>query len=376
MQTKKTGRNYKWVIIFTIVLLFFVGLPKSDATDEPAKKESKTEVIKADEAQDLKAEKKQTPQPANEKAVKADEKTVKDSDDDAKVAVVNGSVLTRSALDRDLLAIRKRFTRSGKELKESQLPAIKQEVLENLINRTLLSQESVKQGIKIDDSMIKEQLADMKKRYDNPADFAKNLEEANITEKDLKEQIKLGLSVQQLIEQKFVQKMTITDPEAKTYYEANLQRFSQPEQVKASHILIKAEQGADEAKTLEAKEKIEMIQKRVKKGDDFAALAKEFSEGPSAPKGGDLGYFGPGRMVKPFETVAFKMEPDEVSDIVKTRFGYHLIKVMDKKSAKQVSFEEVQDKLKQFLKQQKVQKEVEAYIKQLKESAQIERFLK
>ena len=333
MQTKKTGRNYKWVIIFTIALLFFVGLPKSDATDEPAKKESKTEVIKADEAQDLKAEKKQTPQPANEKAVKADEKTVKDSDDDAKVAVVNGSVLTRSALDRDLLAIRKRFTRSGKELKESQLPAIKQEVLENLINRTLLSQESVKQGIKIDDSMIKEQLADMKKRYDNPADFAKNLEEANITEKDLKEQIKLGLSVQQLIEQKFVQKMTITDPEAKTYYEANLQRFSQPEQVKASHILIKAEQDADEAKTLEAKEKIEMIQKRVKKGDDFAALAKEFSEGPSAPKGGDLGYFGPGRMVKPFETVAFKMEPDEVSDIVKTRFGYHLIKVTDKKPA-------------------------------------------
>jgi len=144
----------------------------------------------------------------------------------------------------------------------------------------------------------------------------------------------------------------------------------------ASHILIKAEQDADKAKTLEAKEKIEMIQKRVKKGDDFAALAKEFSEGPSAPKGGDLGYFGPGRMVKPFETAAFKMEPGEVSDIVKTRFGYHLIKVMDKKPAKQVTFEEVQDKLQQFLKQQKVQKEVEAYIKQLKESAKIERFLK
>jgi len=369
MQTKKTGRNYKWVIIFTIALLSFAGLPKSDATDEPAKKESKAEVIKTDKAQEVKAEKKQTPQSANEK-------TVKESDKDAKVAVVNGTVLTRNALDRDLLVIRKRFTRSGKELKESQLPAIKKEVLENLINRTLLSQESVKQGIKIDDSLIKKQLADMKKRYDNPADFEKNLKEANLTEKDLKEQIRLGLAIQQLIEQKFVQKMTITDQEAKTYYDANLQRFSQPEQVKASHILIKAEQDADEAKTLEAKEKLEMIQKRVKKGEDFAALAKEFSEGPSAPKGGDLGYFGPGRMVKPFETVAFKMEPDEVSDIVKTRFGYHLIKVMDKKPAKQVTFEEVQDKLKQFLKQQKVQKEVEVYIKQLKESAQIERFLK
>jgi len=376
MQTKKTGRNYKWVIIFTIALLSFAGLPKSDATDAPAKKESKAEVIKTDNPQEVKAEKKQTPQPAKEKAAKANEKTVKDSDKDAKVAVVNGTVITRSALDRDLLVILKRFKSSGRELQESQLPAIKQEVLENLINRTLLSQESVKQGIKIDDTLIKKQLADMKKRYDNPADFEKNLKEANLTEKDLKEQIRLGLAIQQLIDQKFVQKMTITDQEAKTYYDANLQRFSQPEQVKASHILIKAEQDADKAKTLEAKEKIEMIQKRVKKGDDFAALAKEFSEGPSAPKGGDLGYFGPGRMVKPFETAAFKMEPGEVSDIVKTRFGYHLIKVMDKKPAKQVTFEEVQDKLQQFLKQQKVQKEVEAYIKQLKESAKIERFLK
>jgi len=146
--------------------------------------------------------------------------------------------------------------------------------------------------------------------------------------------------------------------------------------VKASHILIKADPKADEAATHKAKEKIEKIQKRIKNGEDFAALAKEFSEGPSAPKGGDLGYFGPGRMVKPFETAAFNMEPDAVSDIVKTRFGYHLIKVTDKKPANQIALKDVQDKLKQFLKQQKVQKEVEAYVKKLKESALIERFLK
>jgi peptidyl-prolyl cis-trans isomerase C len=368
MQAKKKGRNYKFVIIFTIALLSFTGLAKSDATDEPAKKESKTEVIKTDNAQNQKAEKKQTPQ-------SVDKKTGKDSDNDAKVAVVNGSVLTKDALDRDLLGIRKRFTSSGRELKESQIPAIKQEVLENLINRTLLFQESVKQGIKIDDTMIKNQLADMKKKYNHAADFEKNLKEANLTEKDLKDQIQLGLAIQQLIDQKFVQKMTITDQEAKTYYDANLQRFSQPEQVKASHILIKTKPDADEAKSLEARKKIELIQKRVKEGEDFAKLAKEFSEGPNAPKGGDLGYFVPGRMVQPFETAAFKMKPGEVSDIVKTRFGYHLIKVADKKPAKQVTFEEVQGKLKQFLKQQKVQKEVENYVKQLKESAQIERFL-
>ena len=369
MQSKRLDRNYKWVIIFTIMLLSFMFVAKSNATDEPDKKKSKTEVIKTDEAKELKAENKQTLQPADKKAVK-------DSDKATKVAVVNGTVITRSALDKDLSAIRKRFAGSGKELKASQLPAIEKEVLENLINRTLLFEESVKQGVKVDDNLIKEQLAEMKKRYDNPADFEKKLAEANLTENDLKSQIQLGMTVQQLIDLKFVQKIAITDEDAKVYYDANHKRFSQPEQVKASHILIKVDPKADEAKTKEAKEKIEMIQKRVKKGDDFAALAKEFSEGPSAPKGGDLGYFGPGRMVKPFETAAFNMEPDTVSDIVKTRFGYHLIKVMDKKPANQVAFEEVKDKLKQFLKQQKVQKEVEAYVKQLKESAQIERFLK
>jgi peptidyl-prolyl cis-trans isomerase C len=369
MQTEKPRRHYKWVIIFAIALLSFMFNAKSDATDEPEKEKPKTEVIKTDKAENLKAEKKQPPE-------SADEKTVKDSDNNAKVAVVNGTVITQSALDRDLLAIRKRFANSGKEVQKKQLPAIQKEVLEHLINRTLLFQETEKQGLKIDDTQVKEQLAEKKKRYDNPDDFEKKLGEANLTVKGLENQIQLGMSIQQLIDKKFVQTMTITSEEAKTYYDANLQRFSQPAQVKASHILIKVDSKADETKTRQAKEKIQKIQKRVKKGDDFTALAKEFSEGPSAPKGGDLGYFGPGRMVKPFETVAFKMKPDEVSDIVKTRFGYHLIKVIDKKPAKQVAFEEVQDKLKQFLKQQKVQKEVEAYLKQLKESAKIERFLK
>jgi len=366
MQTKKRGCHYKSVVIFSIMLLAFVFVANSGAADE---KKPETEVVKADKTKVEKTKKKQALQSDDQKSAKAPA-------NDAKVAVVNATVITQSALDRDLLAIRKRFTRSGKALKDSQLPAIRKEVLENLINRTLLFQESVKQGVKVDDKLIKKQLADMKKRYDNAADFEKKLDEANLTEKDLKKQILVGMAVQKLIDQKFVQKIKITDEEAKTYYEANIQRFSQPEQVKASHILIKVDPKADKAKTAEAKAKIEKIQKKIKDGGDFAALAKEFSEGPSAPKGGDLGYFGPGRMVKPFETAAFGMKPDEVSDIVKTRFGYHLIKVTDKKAAKQITFDEVQDKLKQFLKQQKVQKEVETYLKQLKESAKIERFSK
>jgi len=148
---------------------------QSSATDESDKTKSKTEVIKVDKAKDEKTEKDQTPQ-------SVDKKPAKDSDNAAKIAVVNGTVITRGTLDRDLLAIRKRFASSGRELKDSQLPTIQKEVLENLINRTLLFQESVKQGIKVDDNLIKKQLDEMKKRYDNAADFEKKLTEANLTE--------------------------------------------------------------------------------------------------------------------------------------------------------------------------------------------------
>jgi len=143
----------------------------------------------------------------------------------------------------------------------------------------------------------------------------------------------------------------------------------------ASHILIKVDSKADASKKAEARKKIEKIQKKVKKGEDFAALAKEFSEGPSGAKGGDLGYFKRGQMVKPFEDVAFALKPVEVSDIVETRFGYHLIKVIDKKPEKVIAFAEVKDKLQQYIKRQKIQGQVNQYIEELKGKAKIDRFL-
>ena len=133
--------------------------------------------------------------------------------------------------------------------------------------------------------------------------------------------------------------------------------------------------GADGSKKAAARNKIEEIQHRVQKGEDFAALAKEFSQGPSSAKGGDLGYFGQGQMVKPFEEAAFAIMPGDVSDIVQTKFGYHLSKVIDKKSQTTIAFKDIKDRLGRYLKQQKVQKEVSLCIQKLKEKAKVERFL-
>jgi peptidyl-prolyl cis-trans isomerase C len=113
----------------------------------------------------------------------------------------------------------------------------------------------------------------------------------------------------------------------------------------------------------------------VQKGEDFATLAKTYSEGPSGPRGGDLGYFRRGQMVKPFEEVAFSLKPDQTSEIVETRFGYHLIKVDDKKPAKKMTYAEVKDRLNDHLKKQKATSEADAYIETLRKGAKIEKFL-
>jgi peptidyl-prolyl cis-trans isomerase C len=291
------------------------------------------------------------------------------------VAVVNGSVITQEDFDREIDRVRQRFLSMGKPLIDSQIPEIKKEVLENLINRELLYQESQRKGIKVDEAAINEQVITMKKRFSSEAEFKSALIKLNLSKAAIKAQLKQGLAIQQFIDTHIVQKATVSDQEIKAFYESSPGLFKQPEQVRASHILIKVEPQADESKKAAARKKIEEIQHRVQKGENFAALAKEFSQGPSSAKGGDLGYFGQGQMVKPFEEAAFAIIPGDVSDIVETRFGYHLIKVIERKSQTTIAFEDIKDRLGRYLKQQKVQKEVSVNVQKLKEKAKVERFL-
>lgn len=292
-----------------------------------------------------------------------------------KVAVVNGSVITQGDFDREMGRVKQRLSRMGKLPADSELSEIKKQVLESLINRELLYQESQKQGIIVADKTIDEQLRKLKGRFSSEAEFKSALSDANLSEDAIKSKVKQGMAIQQFIDKEFVQKITVSDKESKTYYDGHPEVFKQPGQVRASHILIKVDPGADESQKVEARRKLDKIQGRLEKGEDFAALAKEFSEGPSSANGGDLGYFKKGQMVKPFEEAAFTLEPGKVSDIVETEFGYHLIKVIDKKPGKTIAYEEIRGTLERHLKQEKVQREVNLYVEKLKEKAKVERFL-
>ena len=294
---------------------------------------------------------------------------------EGKIAIVNGSVISLKDFNREINHVLQQLASKGKTFDNSQLQSIKEEVLEGLINGVLLYQESQRKEIKVEGVAVNEQLETLRKRFSTEDGFKDALNKANLSEAEIRSHIERGLAIEKFITGQFVEKITVPDKELRAYYDSNPDSFKQPEQVRASHILIKLDPQADESQRAEARKKIEDIQQKLQKGEDFATLAKELSQGPSSAKGGDLGYFRRGQMVKPFEQAAFALKLGELSNLVETRFGYHLIKVIDKKPEKTIPYEDInKERLLQYLKDKKVHEEVGLYVKKLKEDAKVERF--
>ena len=290
-------------------------------------------------------------------------------------ALVNDVAIPMEQYTKEVNIQVARVSQQGQKVSDDQMAKLKNDILNSLIEREILYQQSQKVGIQVTDQIVDDQLAAIKKRFPSETEYKTALSKMNLSEDEVKVQIKRGLSIKELIDQQIASKVVITDEESKAYYDKNPQMFKQPEQIKASHILIKVDAKADEAKKAEARKKIEEVQQKLKDGGDFAALAKEYSEGPSSAKGGDLGYFRRGQMVKPFEEAALALKPNEVSDIVETRFGYHLIIVYDIKPEQTLTYADVKDKINQRMKQEKIEKEAVKYVDKLKKDAKLEKFI-
>ncbi len=181
---------------------------------------------------------------------------------------------------------------------------------------------------------------------------------------------------QKLMDSQWAGKIDVNEADARKYYDENKKMFDMPEQVRASHILIKSVEDANNkdpnAAKAVAKAKAEDLLKQIKDGADFATLAKENSVCPSAVQGGDLGFFERGRMVPAFENAAFKLKVGENSDVVETQFGYHIIKATDHKVAETIAFDKAKDDIIKELTQQKQSEFAKNYIETLKKEAKIE----
>jgi peptidyl-prolyl cis-trans isomerase C len=193
---------------------------------------------------------------------------------------------------------------------------------------------------------------------------------------ELKEQLELikdNYIAIEYLKKEVTNKVEVSEEDIKAYYESHKDEFKTPEMVRPRHILIKTDPYASDNDKKKAKEKIEDVLKKIKAGEDFAKLASDLSDDTgSKTKGGELGFFPKGRMVKPFEDAAFSLKPGEVSGIVETQFGYHIIKVEEKKEPGIEAFDTAKEKIKQKLLQEHTKTKVTEFIEKAMKKANIE----
>lgn len=297
---------------------------------------------------------------------------VKKSESADRVAIVNGTPLDRVEFEGNVLAIQKNLLEFGKPLTCKQVTTIRTEVLESMVRVELLYQESRKSGIKPDEKVVEQEIKALKQQSPNETEFKNELKRRNISEEILRARLEKNSSVQQYIERQFTAKTTVTGDEMLSYYEGHLDAFKQPLQVRVSHILLQTDPQWDAARKQEVHRKADQILNELKKGQDFAALARERSDGPTRTNGGDLGDIRMGQLEKQLESVVFSLKPGEISAVVETDHGFHVFKVVDIKPETVLAYDSVKDKIKQYLVQEKAKQAADLQGKALREKAAVE----
>lgn len=288
------------------------------------------------------------------------------------IATVNGVKIKGDDFSKSLESYKRRLTMMGQQLTEENEKEINKGIIDDMVSRELLTQNTNKMKIKISDDELNKEIETLKLKFHTEEQFNQAIKSQNMTLEDVKKDIRKVMAIKKLIKSEIEDKVSIDEKEVTEYYNNNPSRFLEDESVKASHILVKVDKNASKEEKDAARKKIDGLLKKTKKGEDFAKLAKENSDDPgSGQNGGDLGFFSKGMMVPPFEKAVFSLKKDEVSDVVETEFGYHIIKLTDKKSARNIPLTEVHDKLKGFLKSIEVNKKLSEYIANLKKTADV-----
>jgi len=305
---------------------------------------------------------------------------------DSNIAVtVNGVDITEDKLKEtmkpQLQKINAQSSKMPPQLIRQMKKQIRQRTLDRLIIEQLLDAEAEKKKIEVTDADVIAYLTKTGAQQNPPLsleDIKALIEAQGQSFEQVKMQLRnsRAMKYEKLMNDKFAGKLKFDDANALEYYNENRDKFRTPEQIKASHILIApklSDPNTDPNKAkAEALAKARDLLRQIKSGAaDFATLAKEYSSCPSANRGGDLGFFGRGKMVPAFEQAAFALKPGQVSDIVETRFGYHIITVTERRDATEISFDEAKNSIMTQLRQQQKQQIAEQYIESLKAGADI-----
>mgnify|MGYP003958535291 CR=1 FL=1 len=271
---------------------------------------------------------------------------------------VNGYIATVNGKGIKLSEFSEKYNRFTQTFKARKRPVprkidarYRDSIVKRLVEEELIAQEANRSKITIDPAELTKEFKQYKAMFKTEERFKSYLQNAKLNIEGIKTNLSKNLKLRLLLEKLGGKK--VTDKEVRAYYDENDAKYKVREQIRARHILLKTAKDADPAKIAEVKAKADKIAAEAKKSntdDAFAALAKKHSEGPTAPRGGDLSFFARNRMVKEFDEKAFSMKVGEVSDPVKTRFGWHVIRVVERKDPRTRPFDEVKESIERTLK--------------------------
>lgn len=251
------------------------------------------------------------------------------------------------------------------------------QVLDQLIIERLLAEKVKQENIEVTDEEVISVITQMVASQPEPLsldEYKKKLTEYGQSFDEQKEKVRKGLAYQKVLESQLAGKVNITEDDARKFYDENPKQFERGQQVRASHILIKPvydKEGDPNLAKEAARTKAQELLKKARSGADFAQLAMSNSMCPSAPSGGDLGFFSKGDMTPAFEEAAFKLAVGQISDVVETEYGFHIIRVTDRREPGIMPFDEVKDSIIRNLTINKQAELTKEYIESLKSGANI-----
>jgi peptidyl-prolyl cis-trans isomerase C len=254
----------------------------------------------------------------------------------------------------------------------TMMPNIKKQAMDNAINRILLEETIKKLGITVSKEQVDSRVDYYRKNFVSEEAYQADLKKKNLTPEKLRHEVEVGLQAEELFNKRTALIKQLGDAEIRSFYNSNPERFQQGERVKASHILLTVNKDDTDAVRAQKKQEAERILGELKKGADFAEAARKYSNCPSKDQGGDLGYFERGRMVPEFEQVAFALKTGQLSDVVQTQFGYHIIKVTDHAKATKVPFDQAKENISRYLMDQRKQEAITSYFDSLRAASNVQ----
>ncbi len=286
------------------------------------------------------------------------------------VAVVNGEIITQSEVTRLLIPYyenyKKEYTGDNLAQKMSEAETI---ILEQLIDDKLILAEAKRREISVSDDEINEKMKTVQARFPNEEAFRQALSSQNVTLGELRQNITNELIKSKLIRAELGKGVTITPAEVHRYYDSHPEDFSVPARAHAYNLLVKRE--TDARTPEESRFLIEQIYGKIAAKADFRELAREYSEGPNASRGGDLGWVEEGQMLPEIDTAIFSMEAPGISGIIESDLGYHIVWVPELAASATLAFEDCCQDIEDILYRKKLDRRFTQWLSKLRKRAYI-----